>query len=158
MLFIIELPILNLLAILNYRTISRIRVKTKGESMPLKRLFLIISCLTICVIASLYGISPEWFFKTFIETGTVPSIDQSHILRAVMMLYITLGLFWLYCAFSAKFRDVGIIVLALFCGGLVSGRILSVIIDGQPSPIFILYIFMELSLIPICIWLLRRGE
>ena len=75
-----------------------------------------------------------------------------------MMLYITLGLFWLYCAFSVNFRDAGIIVLALFCGGLVAGRILSVIIDGMPSPILILYIFMELSLVPVCIWLLRRGD
>ena len=75
-----------------------------------------------------------------------------------MMLYITLGLFWLYCAFSAKFRDVGIIVLALFCGGLVAGKIISVIIDGRPSPILILYIFMELCMLPVCMWLLRRGD
>jgi len=31
-------------------------------------------------------------------------------------------------------------------------------IDGLPSPILILYIFMELSLVPVCIWLLRRRE
>jgi len=126
--------------------------------MILKKGLLIISFITISVIALLYGVSPQWFFQTLLVDSQVPNVDQSHILRAVMMLYITLGLFWLYCAFSAKFRDVGIIVLALFCGGLVAGRILSVIIDGQPSPILILYIFMELSLVPVCIWLLRRGE
>lgn len=126
--------------------------------MILKKGLLIISFITISIIALLYGVSPEWFFQTLLVDSQVPNVDQSHILRAVMMLYITLGLFWLYCAFSAKFRDTGIIVLALFCGGLVAGRILSVIIDGQPSPILILYICMELSLVPVCIWLLRRGE
>ena len=91
-------------------------------------------------------------------TSQEPSIDQSHILRAVMMLYIALGLFWLCCAFSDRYRDAGIIVLAVFCGGLVAGRFLSIIVDGIPSPILILYIFMELSIVPVCIWLLRRDN
>ena len=63
-----------------------------------------------------------------------------------------------YCAFSDRYRDAGIIVIAVFCGGLVAGRILSVIVDGIPSPILILYIFMELSLVPVCIWLMRRDN
>ena len=126
--------------------------------MQLKKVLLVFSFGTICVIALLYGISPQWFFDTFLVTSQEPSIDQSHILRAVMMLYIALGLFWLYCAFSDRYRDAGIIVLAVFCGGLVAGRVLSVIFDGIPSPILILYIFMELSLVPVCIWLMRRDN
>jgi len=126
--------------------------------MQLKKVLLVLSFVTVCVIALLYGISPQWFFDTFLVTSQKPSIDQSHILRAVMMLYVALGLFWLYCAFSDRYRDSGIIVLAVFCGGLVAGRILSVIVDGIPSPILILYIFMELSLVPVCIWLMRRDN
>ena len=91
--------------------------------MQLKKVLLVLSFVTICIIALLYGISPQWFFDTFLLTSQDPSIDQSHILRAVMMLYIALGFFWLYCAFSDKYRDSGIIVLAVFCGGLVAGRI-----------------------------------
>ena len=126
--------------------------------MQLKKVLLVLSFVTVCVIALLYGISPQWFFDTFLVTSQKPSIDQSHILRAVMMLYVALGMFWLYCAFSDRYRDVGIIVIAVFCGGLVAGRILSVIVDGIPSPILILYIFMELSLVPVCIWLMRRDN
>ena len=126
--------------------------------MQLKKVLLVLSFVTICVIALLYGISPQWFFDTFLATSQKPSIDQSHILRAVMMLYVALGMFWLYCAFSDRYRDAGIIVIAVFCGGLVAGRILSVIVDGIPSPILILYIFMELSLVPVCIWLMRREN
>ena len=126
--------------------------------MQLKKILLFLSFVTICVIGLLYGISPQWFFDTFLVTSKEPSIDQSHILRAVMMLYIALGLFWLYCAFSDKYRDAGIIVLAVFCGGLVTGRILSVIVDVIPSPILIMYMFMELSLVPLCIWLMRRDN
>ena len=126
--------------------------------MNLKKVLLVFSFFTICIIALLYGVSPSWFFSTFLVDSQAPSIDQSHILRAVMMLYISLGIFWLYSAFSEKYRDSGIIVLCIFCGGLVTGRILSVIIDGTPSSLLVLYIFMEVSLVPVFIWLLKRDN
>ena len=137
--------------------LSRInqRERIVSTSMQLKKGLLILAFVTICTIALLYGVSPQWFFKTFLVDSQNPSIDQSHILRAVMMLYIALGLFWLYSAFSDKFRDAGLVVLAVFYGGLVTGRILSVIVDGLPSLLLSVYIFMELSLVPVCIWLLR---
>ena len=75
-----------------------------------------------------------------------------------MTLYLALGFFWLYCAFSDKYRDAGVVVLAIFCGGLVSGRLLSVLVDGVPSPILILYIGLELGLVPVCVWTLRRDR
>lgn len=126
--------------------------------MNLKKALLVFSFFTITIIALLYGVSPSWFYSTFLIDSQPPSIDQSHILRAVMMLYIGLGLFWLYSAFSEKYIDAGILVLGIFCGGLVAGRILSVVIDGVPSPILIVYIFMELSLVPLTIWLLKRDS
>ncbi|MDC1286803.1 DUF4345 domain-containing protein [Gammaproteobacteria bacterium] len=125
--------------------------------MQLKKGLLVVAFMTITVIGLVYGVSPQWFYETFLVNSQTPGIDQSHILRAVMMLYLGLGLFWLYCAFSGKYRDAGIIVLGVFCAGLVSGRILSVVVDGTPSPILILYIGMELALVPICIWLLKRD-
>lgn len=126
--------------------------------MILKKALLILSFATISVIALLYGVSPTWFFEQFLVGSEPPSIDQSHIMRAVMMLYIFLGGFWLFSAFSEKYSDAGILILCLFCGGLVSGRILSTMIDGTPSPILIVYILMELSLVPICICLLRHKK
>jgi len=126
--------------------------------MLLKKGLLILSFFIISVIALLYGVSPEWFYGTFLVDSIPPNVDQSHILRAVMMLYIALGLFWLWSAFSDKYRDAGVMVLCIFCGGLVVGRILSVAVDGVPSPILLLYIAMELGMVPICIWLLWRGD
>ena len=126
--------------------------------MNLKKTLLIFSFLTISVIGLLYGLSPQWFYSTFLLESQSPGVDQSHILRAVMTLYLALGVFWLYCAFSDKYRDSGVIVLAIFCGGLVAGRLLSVVVDGVPSPILSVYIVMELGMVPICIWLLQRDE
>lgn len=126
--------------------------------MCLKKPLLIFSFLTIIVIASLYGVSPTWFGDSFLSSATQISVDQAHVFRAVMMLYIALGVFWLYCAFSEKMRDVGVIVLAIFCGGLVSGRILSILVDGMPSTILLVYTAMELALVPVCFFVLKRGK
>ena len=126
--------------------------------MALKKSLLIFAFFTISIIAVLYGVSPDWFFSTLLVDAQSPTIDQSHILRAVMMLYIALGLFWLYAAFNDKYRDAGVLVLGVFCAGLVTGRLLSVIVDGVPSPILILYIIMELGMVPVCIWLLRKPD
>ena len=124
--------------------------------MKLKAGLLVFSCLTVTVIALLYGVSPVWFSETFLSNSSPPSTDQAHILRAVMMLYLALGGFWLWSAFSDKYRDAGVLVLCIFCGGLVAGRILSVTIDGLPSTLLIVYIAMELAIVPVCIWLLQR--
>lgn len=124
--------------------------------MLLKKGLLILSFATICIVALLYGVSPNWFFEAMLVDASPPGVDQSHILRAVMTLYIGLGLFWLYCAFSDNYRDAGIVVVAVLCGGLAAGRILSIAIDGMPSAILLFYTGLELALVPVCIWVLKR--
>ncbi|MFC4992397.1 DUF4345 domain-containing protein [Rubritalea tangerina] len=126
--------------------------------MNIRSILLIFASLTITVIALLYGISPTWFFETFLATEAAPSIDQTHILRAVTTLYLSLGGFWLWSAFSDKYRDAGVLVLGIFCGGLVIGRVISIIVDGMPSTILLVYTLMELSLVPVCVWVLRSKK
>lgn len=123
--------------------------------IKLKAGLLVFSFFTITVIGLLYGVSPAWFSATFLSESSPPSTDQAHILRAVMTLYLALGGFWLWSAFSEEFRDAGVLVLCIFCAGLVAGRILSVAVDGRPSTLLLVYIAMELAIVPICIWLQR---
>lgn len=47
------------------------------------------------------------------------SLDIAHILRAVMGLYLALGAFWLFAAFSDKYRNFAVLSVLLFAGGLV---------------------------------------
>ena len=76
-------------------------------------------------------------------------MDFAHILRALMSLYVALGLFWLFSAFNDKYRNTAVLTTGIFAGGLVIGRLLSLLADGQPSPIMLVYIAMELGLIPV---------
>jgi uncharacterized protein YacL len=125
--------------------------------MKIKKAFLIIAFIMVSIIAMLYGVDPQWFGRTFLN---VPQLDPiiAHILRAVMGLYIALGLFWLYSAFNEKYRNVAVLSTVIFSGGLVSGRIISLFNEGQPAPLLIFYIIAEFALVPIAYWVFTLKE
>jgi FtsH-binding integral membrane protein len=125
--------------------------------MQLKKAYLILAFTMVSIIALLYGISPTWFASTFLSVTDL-SVDFSHILRAVMCLYLALGCFWLFSAFSDEHRNTAILTTIVFAGGLVTGRLLSFTADGQPAPLLMIYAAMEFAIVPIGIWIYKRPE
>ncbi len=125
--------------------------------MKIKKYYLIFACVSVSIIGLLYGVCPKWFARTFLEINDL-NPDIAHILRAVMCLYIALGLFWLYSAFNDDYRSVALITVFVFAGGLVIGRIISFFIEGLPAPILSLYIVMEFTLVPVTYWVYRLPE
>jgi uncharacterized protein YacL len=125
--------------------------------MVLKKYYLIFAFVSVTIIGLLYGVCPKWFALTFLEISDL-NPDIAHIFRAVMCLYIALGLFWLYSAFNTKYRNVALLTVIIFAGGLVIGRIISFFIEGQPAPILTLYIVMEFTLVPITYWVYRLKD
>lgn len=125
--------------------------------MQIKKYFLVFAFVAVSVIALLYGVSPRWFAATFLD---VSDLDRgfAHILRAVMGLYLALGCFWLYAAFNAAYRNVAVLTTAIFSGGLVAGRIVSLVADGRPAPLLLLYAAMEFVLVPLAIWVFRQPD
>ncbi|RKZ86468.1 MAG: DUF4345 domain-containing protein [Gammaproteobacteria bacterium] len=125
--------------------------------MKIKKYFLIFTFFTVLIIALLYGVSPQWFALTFLDVSEL-DLNLAHILRAVMGLYIALGLFWLYAAFSDKYRNTAVLTTIVFAGGLVTGRIISFFADGQPSALLLLYICMEFLLVPVAYWIFKLPD
>ena len=125
--------------------------------MRVKKAFLILAFAMASVIALLYGISPAWFSKTFVGV-TELSLDLAHIFRAIMCLYLALACFWLFAAFSDTHRNSAILTTIVFSAGLVTGRLMSFIIDGLPSPLLVFYAALELVLVPIAAWVYVRPE
>jgi uncharacterized protein YacL len=123
----------------------------------IKKKFLIFAFFAVVPIALAYGISPDWFASTFLGIETVDK-NIAHILRAVMCLYLGLGLFWLYSAFNESYRNPALVTIIVFTGSLVIGRLISFLADGQPAPILILYIGLEFVLVPVAFWILRLPE
>ncbi|MGB3021472.1 MAG: DUF4345 domain-containing protein [Methyloceanibacter sp.] len=125
--------------------------------MNLKKAFLLLAFAMVAIIALLYGIDPSWFASTFLGVDDL-SVNFAHILRAVMCLYLALGFFWLFSAFSDTHRNTAILTTMVFAGGLVSGRLLSFAVDGQPAPILVFYAALEFMIIPVAWWIYARPE
>ncbi len=89
--------------------------------MKIKKYFLIFAFCAVSIIALLYGVSPRWFAVTFLGIPEL-DIDFAHILRSVMGLYLGFGLFWLFAAFSDRYRNAAVLTTVIFSAGLVVGK------------------------------------
>ena len=125
--------------------------------MRVKRLFLLFAFVAVSIIAFLYGISPNWFAKSFIGLDILDA-NVAHILRAVMGLYLAFGIFWCFAAFNRNMHDFAILTTIVFSAGLVSGRLLSLAIEGVPSQLLLFYMAIELLLIPIAIYVYKYPD
>lgn len=123
----------------------------------IKKYFLLLAVATIFVVALLYGVSPHWFAAFFLG---VPQLDHNfaHLLRAFMCLYLGFGLFWLFAAFSDKYRNAAVLTTIIFPAGLVVGRIISLFVDGWPAPLLLFYLVVELIQAPIAYWVFRLPD
>lgn len=125
--------------------------------MRIKQAYLILTFFVVAGVAVLYGISPQWFASRFLG---VTELDRNlaHILRAVMGLYLGMGLFWLFAASSSRHRNTAVLTTLIFAAGLASGRIISLVTDGLPAPILVAYTVAELVIVPIAYWVYRLPE
>jgi hypothetical protein len=123
----------------------------------MKKVFLIFAFVAVTIFGLFYGISPTWYVATFLGiTDLNPNV--AHILRAIAGLYLALAAFWLYAAFNEKYRDAGILTAILFAGGLVAGRCVSLIADGQPALVLLIYGVMEFAVVLVGLWVFRLPE
>ena len=125
--------------------------------MQIKKAYLTFAFVAVTIFGLLYGISPTWYAATFLDiTDLNPNV--AHILRAVTGLYLALATFWLYSAFNDKYRNTAVLTTILFAGGLAVGRCVSLIVDGQPTPVLLIYGAMEFAVVVIGYLVLRIPE
>jgi hypothetical protein len=124
--------------------------------MPLsQRAVLLISSIGLIPIALSYGAAPN---------STVPilfgfpadTVNAAHIFRAVMGLYFGMVVLWLAGFFNHRFTTPALLSLVAFMFGLAAGRLLSILLDGTPSPLLIGYFFLEVIIGAIGLWSLRK--
>jgi hypothetical protein len=122
----------------------------------IKQAALLLSAATIAAVAALYGVWPAWFAREVLDVAITSSLAD--LLRAMMCLYLAFAAFWVYAAFDVRYRNPALLTVALFPAGLVAGRIVSVAIDGQPSPLLAFYLAAELVQAPLAYWVYRLEE
>jgi hypothetical protein len=111
------------------------------KNLSITNLHLIISILIVIPAAFVYGFFTNVFLK--VDTNT---IDESNILKAIMGLYLAFASLWISGIINQKFWKTATISNMLFMLGLGFGRIISIILDGTPSTIFVFGTIGELVL------------
>jgi hypothetical protein len=106
------------------------------------KLYLVTVAVVLVPVALSYGVDPSATLPKFMNIR-VEGTDQTHILRALMCLYLGMSAFCLIAAFTSEWRHVAVIWAVFFMFSLVAGRILSLLVDGMPSRIFLLYLAVE---------------
>ena len=110
----------------------------------LQKALLLLVAIGLIPIALSYGLIPEKSLSYLFEIS-VSEINLSHIFRAVMGLYLALIVFWFIGAFKTQLRQPALYSLVVFMFGLAAGRILSLILDGVPNWLLLVYLALELT-------------
>jgi len=112
-------------------------MKTRG--------FLIFCAVGLVPIALGYGAKPSVSLDALFGI-TVDTTNLTHIMRAVMGLYLGMVVLWLWGAFRRSMEGTALVACAVFMLGLAAGRILSFILDGMPHWLLVVYAALELVL------------
>nr|WP_262910610.1 DUF4345 domain-containing protein [Psychroserpens luteolus] len=114
---------------------------------------MIISVVIVVPVAFLYAFYPESQFELFPKT-----IDEHNFYKAVMGLYLGFSILWFIGIVKSNYLKTALISNVIFMLGLGLGRLLSIILDGQPSFGYIFGTIAELCLGIYGLWTLSRYK
>ena len=109
------------------------------------RFYLLFSAAGLFVIALSYGIDPKAVLPKALDI-TVDGTDLTHIFRAIMGLYLGMIVLWVLGAFRESLTRTAVIAEVVFMFGLAFGRVLSIIVDGVPSALLVVYTVLEVAM------------
>lgn len=133
------------------------QISHKVNTNMTDRLLLILAALGLVPIALSYGVIPTKSV-TYLLGFPVEGINQTHVFRAIMGLYLANAAFWLIAAAKPQLQRPALWVLFLFMAGLAAGRILSILLDGVPGAALLFYLLAELIFAALALRQLRGNE
>lgn len=109
----------------------------------IRNLHLGISATIVGIVGLSYGICPS-ILLPFLFDFKVESVDLSHVFRAMMGLYLGFASFWIIGIFKFEHWRNATLSNIIFMGGLAFGRMVSILVDGIPSVLFLIGTVMEI--------------
>ena len=106
--------------------------------------FLIIAALGLTPIALAYGAVPS-VSVPMLYGIEVNDVSTMHIFRAVMGLYLAMVVFWVMGARNDALKLPALYSVVVFMLGLAAGRAISLLLDGMPSPLLVVYLLLEIG-------------
>jgi len=125
--------------------------------MNIRQIFLLFTAVGLLPIALSYGLIPQKSMSYLLNI-TVSDKNLVHIFRAIMGLYLALSLFWIIGVYKVHLRQAALYSLIVFMFGLAAGRILSLLIEGVPHWLLIIYLLLELGFGTIGMLLLKKSD
>jgi hypothetical protein len=125
--------------------------------MNLRQGILVVTAVGLVPIALAYGVDPQRSLQ-YLFGVSVQDVNGTHIFRAVMGLYLALAGFWMVGAFRADLRQAALQSLVVFMLGLAAGRLLSLVVDGVPHWLLLVYLVLELGIGLVGLLLLKRQD
>ncbi len=122
-----------------------------------KNLHLIISVLIVIPAALFYGLIPNETLPVLFDFE-VQSTDLKNVFRAILGLYLAFSTFWIMGILKPDFWKMATLSNFIFMIGLVFGRMLSMVLDGIPSPAFSYGIIGELILAIFALYQYRKYK
>ena len=125
--------------------------------MTRESIFLILAAVGLVPVAFSYGVMPQESMA-YLFGVDASSVNSSHIFRAVMGLYLAMVIFWIAGARLPSLTLPALWSLAVFMLGLAAGRAMSIVIDGMPHPLLLVYLLLELVIGLIALYLARNLQ
>lgn len=113
-------------------------------SSKLMRLYLLLIIFLIVPIALSYGVQPGTTLPQILDIA-VSGTDQPHVFRAMMCLYLGAAIFWAIAAFTPSWQRTAVIWGIFFAFSLAVGRVISLVVDGRPSLLLLVYLGLEIA-------------
>ena len=125
--------------------------------MTKESLFLVVAAVGLTPIALAYGLVPE-VTAPMLYGIDIDSVSLAHVFRAVMGLYLAMVVFWILGATRDILCFPALCSVAVFMGGLAVGRLVSLILDGMPEPLLVVYLVLEVGFTLVAVQLARASR
>lgn len=124
--------------------------------MKIQQIFLLSAAVGLTPIALSYGLFPAKSLAFFFDIDAAAT-NTTHIFRAVMGLYLALVIFWVKGATREHLLLPALYSLVVFMLGLAAGRFLSLVVDGVPNWLLVVYMFLEIGFGAIGIYMIKKS-
>lgn len=125
--------------------------------MSRESIFLVLAAVGLTPIALSYGLLPGSSLSYLFDIDA-SSTNSVHIFRAVMGLYLALVAFWIAGARIKSLRIPALWSLTVFMFGLAAGRVVSLVVDGMPHPLLVIYLVLEVGFGAVGYYLIKHSR
>ncbi len=117
---------------------------------------MLVAAVGLTPIALSYGLMPQRSLS-FLFGIDAQAVNVVHIFRAIMGLYLALVSFWIVGALKKQITLSALYSLVIFMLGLALGRLLSLVVDGMPHWLLVVYFVLEVGFGLVGIYMIKKS-